>query len=343
MIMNKLILNDSVKFEEAIKLLDMNGNGVLPVVDNENKFVGLITDGDIRKAILNKHLDLEHIINKHPHKCNVNLTTQQKIQILKSIRRRQLPIVDDNGFYVDIFTLDDLEFNLKSNPVVIMAGGLGARLGELTKDMPKPMLHVGEKPILETILENFIDHGFNHFYICVNYKSEKIVDYFGDGSRFGVSIKYVHESKRLGTAGGLSLIGETIKEPLIVVNGDVLTTLDFSELIDFHVEKKSAATMCIREYEYNIPYGVIESSGSKIMALKEKPCLTYEVNTGVYVLDPTVLKHIPQDVFFDMPDLFEVLLDKGIDIYTYKLEDYWIDVGHVDDYEKAIDDFNIDV
>ena len=336
--MNKLVLNEATKFEEAIKLLDLNGNGVLPVVDNENKFIGLITDGDIRKAILNKQLDLEHIINKHPYKCNIDSTNQQRLQILKSVRRRQLPIVDDNDNFIDLFVLDDIEFNSKPNAVVIMAGGLGSRLGTLTKDTPKPMLHVGKKPILETIIENFIESGFHNFYISVNFKSEKIIDYFGNGARWGINIKYLHESKRLGTAGGLSLIEEEIKKPFIVTNGDVITTLNYNELISFHSENKSKATMCVREHEFNVPYGVIESTNSKIKGLKEKPNIKYEVNTGIYVLNPSVLNFVPNDTFFDMPSLFEKLLDKGFDAFSYKLDDYWIDIGHVDEFEKANND-----
>ena len=231
---NKLVLKGHSQFDEAISLLDENGNGVLPVVDENNKFIGLITDGDIRKAILNKTLDLEHIINKNPFKLDSKSSINERYQFLKSIRRRHLPLVDSKGIYVELFVMDDLEFNSKPNSVVIMAGGLGSRLGELTKNTPKPMLHVGSKPILENILENFIEYGFHKFYISVNFKSDKIIKYFGDGKKWGVVIKYLHEDQKLGTAGALSLIDEDLQESVLVTNGDVITTLNYDDLLEYH-------------------------------------------------------------------------------------------------------------
>jgi dTDP-glucose pyrophosphorylase len=337
---HKLILGEDTEFEEAIKLLDQNGNGVLPVVDSNNEFIGLITDGDIRKAILNKHLDLEHIINKHPYKYDINSTKNERLQFLKSVKRRHLPLVDKDGSYVELFVMDDVEFNSKPNAVVIMAGGLGSRLGELTKNTPKPMLHVGKKPILESIIENFIEYGFHIFYIAVNFQSEKITEYFGDGKKWSVKIKYLHEDKRLGTAGGLSLIEETFHDPFLVTNGDVITTLDYDDILDFHIKNKAVATMCTREYEYTIPYGVVEVSQDKISDIKEKPCSQFNVNAGVYVLDPQVMSLIPEDTFFDMPTLFERLLENKQDIFAFNVRDYWIDVGHVNEFQQANEDIN---
>ena len=335
---NKLILSADTRFETAIELLDKNGNGVLPVVNTADEFIGLITDGDIRKAILNKQLDLEHIINKNPYKLNIASTKLQRIQYLKSIKRRQLPLVDDNNKYISLFTLDDIEFNDKPNAVVIMAGGLGTRLGELTKETPKPMLHVGQKPILEIILEKFIGFGFKKFYLAVNYKKEVIQDYFEDGERWGIEISYLEEDKRLGTGGALSLIQEPLKNPLIVTNGDVITNIDFDELLNFHTSKKSMATMCVREYEHTIPYGVIETDQEIIVGLKEKPKIMFNINTGVYVLDPSLLQRIPKDQFYDLPTLFSDLIDDDIQPYHYPIIDYWIDIGQKEEYLRANND-----
>lgn len=340
MLNNKLVLNASTKFEEAIQLLDKNGNGVLPVINKSNVFIGLITDGDIRKAILNKHLDLEHIINKHPYKYSVNSTDSERLQFLKSIKRRHLPLVDNEGCYAGLFVMDEVAFNHKPNTVVIMAGGLGTRLGELTKETPKPMLHVGKKPILESIIDGFIDHGFHKFLLSVNYKSEKIVDHFGDGKKWGVEIEYLHEGKRLGTAGGLSLIEAALEAPFLVTNGDVITTLNYEDLLLNHTEEKAVATMCVREYEYTIPYGVVDVIDNQIKGLKEKPTYQFQVNAGVYVLDPAVLSLIPKDTYFDMPSLFEKVIDDGKKTLAYKVKDYWIDVGHADEFQKANEDLN---
>lgn len=328
---NVLILEDGTKFEEAIRLLDDNGNGVLPVVDINNQFIGLITDGDIRKSILNKNLDLEHIINKNPYKMSINSTKYQRIQYLKKIQRRQLPLVNENNEFIEVFTFDSLEYNLRDNPVVIMAGGLGSRLGELTKDTPKPMLRIGKKPILELIVENFISYGFSKFYFSVNYLSHVIKDYFGDGSKFGIEIVYIEEERKLGTAGALSLIKDKIDMPFIVSNGDVLTTIEFDKLLDFHVENSSDATMCVREMFYQVPYGVIKEDNGKIQEIIEKPTKKFLINAGIYVLSPSVLNKITYNEYFDMPNLFEKLGNA----FCYKIDDYWVDIGQKKDYEKV--------
>lgn len=343
MSINKLVLNGEASFEQAIALLDQNGNGVLPVVDHEGILVGLITDGDIRKAILNKELDLEHIINKNPHKLHINSTKKQRIQYLKKIARRQIPLVDDDGSFISLFTLDEVEFNSKQNAVVIMAGGLGTRLGELTKDMPKPMLHIGDRPILEIIIDKFIEFGFGTFYLSVSYKKEIIKNHFQDGEKWGIKIIYLEEDKRLGTGGALSLIEETLNSPIIVTNGDVLTNIDFDKLLHFHHEKKSEATMCIREYEHIVPYGVIETEKDSIVGLSEKPKIKFNINTGVYVLSPNLLERIPKNEYYDLPVLFSDLIDNNIQPYFYRVTDYWIDIGRKDEYVKANSDFDRDL
>lgn len=337
---NKLILEENTKFEEAIELLDKNGNGVLPVVDKRGELLGIITDGDIRKAILNKQLDLKHIINKNPYKLNINLTQKQKIQYLKTIRRRHLPLVDANNKFVEMFTLDDVDFKINSNWVVIMAGGLGSRLGELTKDTPKPMLEVGNRPMLEHIIELFVSHGFTKFILSVNYKAEVIKDYFKDGSSFGVEIKYIEEKKRLGTAGALSLIDFEINEPFFVTNGDVMTTLDFEKLLKFHISENADATMCTIRDSYQIPYGVIEiDNKNNITQIMEKPKYDFFINTGIYILNSNSLKYIPHDEYFDMPSLFTILNDENKSVKSYEISDYWIDIGKKEDYIRINDDF----
>ena len=336
-----LILNESSDFYDAIKKLDENGNGVLPIIDKEGFFVGLITDGDIRKAILNKTLDLEHIINKYPHTLLDTTTSSERIIFLKQIKRRHLPIVDKDNYLIDVFTLDELDFKVMPNPVVIMAGGLGSRLGELTKNTPKPMLKVGGVPLLETILISFMECGFSNFYISVNYKKEVIMDYFGNGSKWGADIKYLIEDKRLGTAGALSLIKETYKNPIIVTNGDVMTSMDYHSLLKHHVEQKSKATMCVRKHEYAVPYGVVEVEGCEIMTLLEKPIKSFNINAGIYVIEPEIIDRIPKDIFYDMTTLFEDIVKTNQRRCVFFLRDYWIDVGQVEELTQANMDVNI--
>lgn len=332
---NKLILKDNTKFNDAIKMLDQNGNGVLPVVDESNKLLGLITDGDIRKAILNNNLDLEHIVNKNPYKLNINSSKNQIINYLKKIHRRHIPLVDDENNFIKIFTLDEIEFNLKPNWVVIMAGGLGTRLRELTKDTPKPMLKVGGKPMIEHIIDMFVLHGFTKFIISVNYKAEIIKEYFKDGSGFGIEVKYIEEKKRLGTGGALSLIDIKFDEPFFVTNGDVLTSLNYEKLLNFHKKQKSIATMCTRKYSHQIPYGVIEvDPDNNLVGMKEKPTIDFFINTGIYVLEPEVLSCVPKNKFFDLPCLFDILNHENKITKSYEISDYWIDMGKPSDYEK---------
>lgn len=336
--MNKFVFTfeDGETLEKAIELLDKNHNGVLPVIHKDGTLYGLITDGDIRKAIINKELNLEHIINKNPYKLNISSTHAQRIQFLKQIKRRHLPLVDDNNKFITVFTLDELYFNLKPNWVVIMAGGLGTRLGELTKDTPKPMLKVRNKPIIEHIIDMFVSYGFTKFMLSVNYKAEVIKNYFKDGSDFGVEIQYIEENKRLGTAGALSLIETEIEEPFFVINGDVMTSLDFEKLVDFHSAMTSDATMCVRRYDYQIPYGVIQTDEAQnVLDINEKPKYDFLVNAGVYIMNPTVLKYIPQDAYFDMPSLFEILKKYEKTIKAYEISDYWIDIGHPEDFERV--------
>lgn len=338
---NKLILNNETNFNDAINLLDLNGNGVLPVVDEEQKLLGLITDGDIRKAILNNHLDLEHIINKNPHKLHVDTSKNQVINYLKKIHRRHIPLVDDENKFIRVFTLDEIDFNLKPNWVVIMAGGLGTRLGELTKHTPKPMLKVGAKPMVEHIIDMFVSHGFTKFMLSVNYKAEVIKDYFGDGSKFGIEVKYLEEKKRLGTGGALSLIDIELNEAFFVTNGDVLSSLDYEKLLSYHKEQNATATMCIRKDNYQIPYGVIEvDNENNIKAMKEKPIKEFFINTGIYVLNPEVLNYVPKDEFFDLPSLFRVLKEEDKSTKSFEITDYWIDMGKPSDYEKIQKDLS---
>lgn len=335
-------IEEGMSLEKAIEFLDKNHNGMLPVIQKDGTLYGLITDGDIRKAIINNELSLEKIINKNPYKLNISSTNAQRIQFLRQIKRRHLPLVDDNNVFISVFTLDELYFNLKPNWVVIMAGGLGTRLGELTKETPKPMLKIRNKPIIEHIIDMFVSYGFTKFMLSVNYKADVIKNYFKDGRDFGVEIQYIEENKRLGTAGALSLIENKMEEPFFVINGDIMTSLNFEQLLEFHNSIKSDATMCVRSYDYQIPYGVITTDSKKnILAINEKPIYEFLVNAGVYVVNPIILDYIPKDDYFDMPNLFDILKKDQKNIKAYEINDYWIDIGHPEDFEKVQKDSNV--
>jgi NDP-sugar pyrophosphorylase family protein len=221
-----------------------------------------------------------------------------------------------------------------------MAGGLGSRLQELTHEQPKPMLPVGGRPLLETIVNRLVAQGFSKIWLAVNYRAEVIEKYFGDGSAFRADISYLRENKRLGTAGALSLLSSEIEQPVIVSNADLVANLDYPELLDAHLSSGAVATMAVREHECPIPFGVVMESGGRIERIEEKPVHRVLVNAGIYVLSPEAIRRVPNDVYFDMPQLFENLIDDRKSVFCHRLNGYWLDIGHRKDYEKANVDFS---
>ncbi len=324
---------------EAIQVLDSSGKQIVLVVDEQRRLLGTVTDGDVRRGIL-KGIDftetVTRIMNPQPNTARMEMSRETVLATMKRKGLHHMPLVDEDGTVIGLDTLDDLiHSRSKDNWVVLMAGGLGSRLRPLTEDCPKPMLKVGNKPLLETILENFIEYGFRRFYISVNYMAEVVKSYFGDGSRFGVEIRYLHEDKRLGTAGALSLLPERPAEPFFVMNGDLLTKVNFSQLLAFHVTHDAAATMCVREYDHQVPYGVVKIENHRITGIEEKPVQRFFVNAGIYLLAPEALDLIAPDTFFDMPTLFENLMAQQRETVVFPVREYWLDVGHLADYERA--------
>ena len=216
-----------------------------------------------------------------------------------------------------------------------MVGGLGARLKPLTENIPKPMLNVGGQPILKTILKGFVDNGFTNITMCLGYMSNVIEDYFKDGSDFGANIKYIVEERRMGTAGALSLIKEKIDKPFFVMNGDLITNINYEQMLDFHEEQNSKATMCVREYDIQVPYGVVNVINEDIVSIEEKPIHSFFINAGVYLLDPECINLIPKDEFYDMPSLFEKMILTDKKTISFPLKEYWLDIGRMSDYERA--------
>jgi NDP-sugar pyrophosphorylase family protein len=257
---------------------------------------------------------------------------QEVVGRMQRTEIRHMPVLDASGALVGMEILDELlALQTRSNPVLLMAGGMGKRLSPLTEDCPKPMLRVGGRPILETILLSFANYGFRRFYLSVNYKAEVITEYFGDGSRWGVQIEYLREGERLGTAGALALLPEKPVVPMLVMNGDILTKANFNHLLEFHDAQGAKATMCVLEYEHQVPYGVIRVNGHEIMAIEEKPTQKFFINGGIYVLDPDVLGMVPKDTRFDMTMLFEKLVEANWRTAVFPLRE----VGQHIDFERA--------
>ncbi|HFU75312.1 MAG TPA: CBS domain-containing protein [Bacteroidetes bacterium] len=339
-----IMVDKSTLIIEVLKIIDKSSKQLALVVDKNKKLLGTVSDGDIRRGLLNNiALDdtVEMIYYKTPTVVNVNDSRETIIDICTSKKIHQIPVVDNEGNVVGLEVLDELiSKQKKENRVVLMVGGLGTRLKPLTDKTPKPMLHVGGKPILETIIEKFLSYGFTNIVLCVNYKSEIIENYFGDGSDFGVNIEYVFENKRMGTAGALSLLSSNLEEPFFVMNGDLLTNINFEYLLNFHKENNATGTMCVREYDFQVPFGVVELDHGQVKAIQEKPIHKFFVSAGIYMLSPSVLSLIPKDEFYDMPTLFEKMIQLKQTVNSFPIREYWLDIGRIEEFEKANDEYH---
>lgn len=334
-----ILISPETSMAETIAVIDKGAMQLALVVDNERQLLGVVTDGDIRRALI-KHVAMDAVIadvmNTNPI---VAKRGTSKSQLLNTMNRKGLsaiPLVE-NDVVVGLETLQKIvERSHYDNPVFLMAGGFGTRLRPLTDNCPKPLLKLGGKPILETILENFILAGFHRFYISTHYMPEMIQEYFGDGEKWGVSIEYVHEESPLGTGGSLGLLPDNLPElPIIMMNGDLLTKVDFAHLLDYHLEQTSIATMCVTEYEYQVPYGVIESQGNKITHMVEKPMQRHFVNAGIYVVNPELIQRVEVNQAIDMPTLLEQQIEKDEDVTIFPIHEYWLDIGKMPDFNKA--------
>lgn len=334
-----LLLGPAATILEAIKALDRTAMKIVLVVDSEGRLKGTITDGDVRRGILRNVAltdSVSRIMNEHPLTGRTDQSSETILELMKARQLYQIPVLDSAGHLVRLEVLDELlKGQKRENPVVLMAGGKGTRLYPLTESCPKPLLKVGDKPILERILEDFVTQGFHEFFIAVNYKAQMIVDYFGDGSKWGVNIRYLHEDQELGTAGALSLLPERPSKPLILMNGDLLTEINFHRLLEFHDENNSDATMCIRQYEFQVPYGVVDVEDHALKGLDEKPVHRFFVNAGIYTLEPWVLDRIPKNQRCDITDLFRNLLKEKHRASVFPIREYWRDIGQLDDFEQA--------
>ena len=337
-------LSKSATVEEALKVIGNGAMKIVLIVDKSDKLLGTLTDGDIRRGLLNG-LDLkssiESIIFKTPTVAKNTDTKEMILKLAISKRLHQIPIVNESGKVIGIEEINELvKPNQKKNKVILMVGGLGKRLGALTKNTPKPMLKVGNKSILETIVESLSSHGYINIVMCLNYKSDVIKDYFGNGSEFGVNIEYVTEDKRMGTAGALSLLKEKPEEPFFVMNGDLLTNVNFESIHEFYLSNDADALMCVREYESQVPYGVINMKNNKITSIDEKPIQRFFVNAGIYMLNPDILELIPKDQFYNMTTLFEKLIEKNKNAISFPIKGYWLDIGRYEEYTKANEEYN---
>ena len=342
---SKVTLKTSDSLETAIQVLHDGGLQIALVVDKKGKLLGTITDGDIRRALI-KHLEMdclvEQVMNDSPETALKSDTHELILSKMKSRNLFHIPIVDENNILIGLKTIQHLTYAKRyDNPVFLMAGGFGTRLLPLTKETPKPLLDVGNRPILETIIVRLAKAGFYNFYISTHYKAEKIKEYFGDGSAWGIKIEYIDEAKPLGTAGSIGLLPKNLpKLPILMMNGDVLTEVNFEHLLTFHQQQKGIATMCIREYDVQIPFGVVNVEEQQAKSIVEKPIEKYFVNAGIYVLEPELVNKVNPNTPIDMPNLLEQQIKKGKSVSIFPIHEYWLDIGHMKEYESAHDSFS---
>ncbi len=340
-------LDSSIR--QAIECIDRSGRiSIALIVDKDHQIISTITDGDVRRGIL-FGISLDEPVGKllpikaqmpHPRPVTAHVDTDpsQFLRIMQENAVKQIPLLDNDGRVVDIVILSELlpppKLPLQA---VVMAGGLGTRLRPLTDKLPKPMLSVGGRPLMELTIEKLQNAGIEHVDVSTNYRAANIVEHFGDGKAFGIELNYIQEERPLGTAGALGLI-DVPEKTLLVINGDIITHVDLGTMFTYHNEHKAELTVGVRQYGMQIPYGVLECDGPNVRKLKEKPQVTFLVNAGVYLLEPSVYDYIFKGERMDMTDLIQRLIDDKRSVVSFPIIEYWLDIGQPDDYERAQND-----
>jgi len=341
----KLCISENSSVRDAMRAIEGGEMQLALVVDADRRLVATVTDGDLRRGMLNGlNLDapVSDVMWRNPTTMPVSAGRPAARRLMREKRLHHVPLVDADRRIIDLVWIDEIAgLTPNTTRVVLMAGGLGTRLRPLTESTPKPMLSVGDRPLLETTITNMLDQGFTQFTISVNYLADTIRNHFGDGSAMGVSIDYITETERMGTAGALSLLQDWPDAPFIVMNGDLLTTVRFDKMLSFHKENNSSGTMGAREFTMQVPYGVIQTDGTRLVGFVEKPSQNYYVNAGIYVLSPQIAEFIEPGIPLDMPDLFLRVAAKGHIASVYPIRDYWMDIGRIEDLDRARSEFNL--
>jgi len=337
--LQRFIVRPDQRVRDAMQIITDNWRELALVADQGLSVIGVITDGDIRRGLLSG-LTLDSpaasVMTRDYVAVGPEADRAGVLDLMKARAIRHVPIVDAERRLVGIHFLEALiGATEKPNAVVIMAGGEGRRLRPLTDARPKPMVMVAGRPILERIVLHLVGCGIRRIFIAVNYLADMIVGHFGDGTRFGCTIEYLREDRALGSGGALSLLPRGLAEPLIVMNGDLVTQFDVGRLLAFHAIEKCDATLAARHWQVEVPFGVVEADGGRLTALAEKPAAHFLVNAGIYVLNPALLDLVPAGEFFPITTLFERLAADGRPVGVYRIEEDWIDVGRREDLARA--------
>ncbi|MGQ0732905.1 MAG: nucleotidyltransferase family protein [Acidobacteriota bacterium] len=342
--LSDLLVSPDQSLRDVIARIDRNQRGIALVVDSARRLLGTITDGDVRRALLSG-LDLAlsagALLEGRPKVASGPLTapsgtsTTELLELMRGHDLRHIPLIDMDGRVSDIAILSELvdEYRLPLRALV-MAGGFGTRLKPLTDELPKAMLPIGDRPLLEHIVRQLQSAGIHRVSLATHYRADVIEQHFGDGRDFSVDIQYVNEDQPLGTAGALGLMAPS-DEPLLVMNGDILTSVDFRAMLEFHREHHADLTMAVRSFDLQVPYGIVDTDGARVVRISEKPMVQYLVNAGIYLLNPDVCRHVPSGRRYDMTDLVTYLLAEGRNVISFPVREYWVDIGQQEQYEQA--------
>jgi dTDP-glucose pyrophosphorylase len=323
----------------ALKAIDRGGCEIALIVDEGNHLLGVLTDGDIRRALLRKS-SLDESVDKHMIKQFISVQPEAgRAEVLDIMRARsltQIPIINIERRLLGLHLLREIIGTMaRPNWAIVMAGGRGERLRPLTDSLPKPMIRVAGRPILERIVLHLVGQGFQKIFLSVNFMATMIEDHFGDGSNFGCEIRYIREREPLGTGGALALLPEKPEHPLLVMNGDLVTQFDAIGMLAFHAEGDYQATVGCYEYVHTVPYGVLDLSEDRVTRMREKPRESWTVNAGIYTLEPALLARLPEDACFPLPVLVEGCLERNERVGAYRIAGDWIDVGHQQELSRA--------
>lgn len=337
--LKKILLNNETTILDTLKAIDETATEIALIVDNLGKLLGTATDGDIRRGLIkgyNLETPISTVMNTQPITANHNQTNDELMFIMLNRSIKHLPILDNLGRPIKLIQLKNLiKKPNKPNIAVIMAGGKGTRLGKLTQNMPKPLLPYGNKPIIAHLAQQLQMHGFNNLYISVNYKAHLIMDYFKENPINNLKINFLKEEQALGTAGSLSLLPKSaLSHPTLVTNGDLITQINYENLLDFHNQKQSALTLCTKQFTFQIPYGVLNTQGSRLLSIDEKPVHSIFVNAGIYVLQPELIAAMTPNSPLDMPELINSASTQSKGVACYPLSENWLDIGTPAEYAK---------
>ena len=341
--LKKITVRPETRIREVMEVMNSGAHQIVLVTNNDDILIATVTDGDVRRGLL-KGLDLtapvSEVMNRDPMTLIEGTSDETAWKLMREHKLGQIPIVDSKGRLVSVILRNGrIENKACSNRVILMAGGLGVRLHPLTEKMPKPMLSVGDKPLLERIITRFKGQGFRRFTLSLNYLGHVIKDHFGDGATFGAQVDYIEETTRMGTGGALSILPKRPEEPFIVMNGDILTTVSFSKILEFHNKTNSIVTICTRDFNLQVPYGVLNTEGNTLVSMEEKPVHKYLINAGIYALSPVIFEFIHNEESLDLPDLIERVRDAGHRVSVFPINGYWMDIGNHQDLERARADY----